>query len=143
MHELGARRDHIRVKVPLLALLFLRIETNLVLPLGLDFCLSFFLLQGVFGCPKSPGPLLVHLSPWSHPINGQIQTALWAHYAHNFICVLVDVLKYFEFALRLGSVLGVSARVDNSVHVQIQVVHARVVLLNLRHHLLFHLLLMQ
>ena len=130
MHELSARGDNIGVEVPrIISLAF--VKGDLVLPVRLDFGLSLFLRLGVFRSAESPGPLLVLLRTWGHSIDGEVEHVFGLYNADDFVCVQVDCFEDFLLALGLGSSLGVSAGMDNTVHVKVKVVHLRVILLHL------------
>ena len=99
---------------------------ELIVELGLARGLVLCLL----GSSESSRPLLVHLCSRRNTVNSQVNDFLRLANAHDFVSISENVLKDFEFALRLGSILRMSTRVNNAVHVKIQIVDFRCVLLD-------------
>lgn len=96
------------------------------------FCFDACLTQTVFFCisssSKSTRALLVHFSTRSNTINCKVNEFGWLYNANHFVSVSKDVFKYFEFRAWLGStVLRVCARMNDAVHVEIQVFDHRIV----------------
>ena len=137
MHELSAGSDHVRIEVESVGRLF--VEADVVLPLGLDVGLAFLIVFGVTCGSEAPSSLLVHFGAWGNSIDGEINEFLGSDNFHDLVDVQVDVVEDLCFALGLRPVLWVSARMDNTVHIQVEVVDGRVVFLNLLsdHRLLF------
>ncbi len=85
--------------------------------------------------PEPSAPLLtwkllylVHFGSRSNPIDGHIQNFLRPYYSDDFVYVVEDVVVHVGFGQRdrNSSVFGMSARVDYTVHVKVQVVHFRI-----------------
>ena len=124
MHEFGARRDHIRIKLKFCAnRCSLFCLGKLLCHLSSKFCQAFRVIFNVFGCSEATRSLLVHFSAWSHTIDCKVNQLLWPHQSDYFVCVPVNILKYFTFRLRLRVTIGrVRAGMNDSIHVEVQVV---------------------
>jgi hypothetical protein len=109
-----------------------RVGRQGVSPACLDLLLTFFLLLSVSSRAEPAGPLLVHLRPRGHSIDGEVDELLGFNQVYDLVRVRVDVPEDFLFARRLGPVLWVSAGMDDAVHVEIQIVHCWVVRFDLR-----------
>ena len=76
---------------------------------------------------KPATTLLVHLRPWCHPVNGHEEHFPWLDHAEQHLDVVEDVrddLLLCDPEVRI-IVVGVRTVVDDPVHVQIQVVKLR------------------
>ena len=130
MHEFGARRNHVRIKLEATFILAF-IKDDLVLPTRFDSCLVRFLFFCVFGCAEASRSLLVLLCTGSHSVDCQVEHLLGLHEANDLVRVLGDVVIDFLFTPRLWCVLRVGTWVNDTVHVEVEVVDLRIVLLDL------------
>ena len=129
MHKLSSRSDHVGVKVPCIIVLAF-VKDDLVLPACFDFGFMLFLLLSVSCSAKSPRSLLILLCAWSYSVDCKVEHFFWFYNSDYFVCVQVNSLKNFLFALGLRTVLRMSAWMDDTVHIEIEIVHLRVVLLH-------------
>jgi hypothetical protein len=124
--ELCSRGNNIRVKrLPINKILNLLTIYPLLHELLPEPMLPLLINQTLPGRPEPPGPLLVHLSPGSHPINGQVEEPLGPHNLHELVDILEDVLALLVEVGGEADVvvaLGVAAWVDQPVHVDVEVV---------------------
>jgi len=114
-----------------------RVGRQGVSPACLDLLLTFLLLLSVSSRAEPAGPLLVHLRPRGHSIDGEVDELLGFNQVYDLVRVRVDVPENLLFALRLGPILWVGAGMDDAVHVEVQIVHCWVVLLNFLRNQLF------
>ena len=125
VHELGTWSDDIGVKVPPCLLLCLS-KLNLVFPTLLDLSLAKLLLLCVLCRAESTRSLLVLLRTGCDTIDSQVQYFLWLDDVHDFVGVRVDVIKYFLLTLGLWTtILWVRAWMDNTVHIEVEIVNRR------------------
>ena len=75
---------------------------------------------------KSPASLLINLCNRSNTINSKVNHFFRSHCVDNFVCILKDIVEDLSFGLRLRFALGMETRMDNTVHVEVQVVDLRV-----------------
>mmetsp|Transcript_13158 Transcript_13158/g.33917 ORF Transcript_13158/g.33917 Transcript_13158/m.33917 type:complete len:226 (+) Transcript_13158:1951-2628(+) len=71
---------------------------------------------------EAPGALLVHLGARGHAVDGHVDDLLRADDADKAVEVQENVLVHVLLVLRRRPVLGVAARVDDAVHIEVQVV---------------------
>lgn len=121
VHERRPGRDAIRVEMLLFWLLRRQMR-----PFEQQFranAVHFVdFLDGFFGCPETPGSLLVHLGTRCDAIYGHIEQFPGTHDAEKTVDALEDSDHHFVFVARGRFVFRVGARVDNAVHVEVQVV---------------------
>lgn len=139
MHKLSSWRDHIRIKFEASVIFSCLIEDDLVFPVGFDFGLAQLLFLCILSCSESTGSLLVLFCSRSHSIDRQIDHLLWLNNFDDFVSIFVDVIEDLLLALWLGTILRMSTRMDDTIHVKIEVVHCWIVILDL---LLLYLLLL-
>ena len=107
------------------------IEHNLVFPVCFDLGLPQTLLLRVLGGAEAPRALLVHLGSGRHTVDSEVDHLSGLDNFDDFVSVEKNVFEDLLLALGLGPVLRVRTRVDNAVHVEVEVVHDRIVLLDL------------
>jgi len=129
VHKLSARCDDIRVKFEarVIFCLFI-IKHNLVSPISLDLGFSHLLLLGFLGRAEPTRSLLVKFGSRRNTINCKVQYFLGLNNANDLICIGMDVVKDFFLALWLWSILWMGTRVNNTVHVEVEVVDFGVIL---------------
>ena len=79
-------------------------------------------VSGLFGCSEPPRPLLIHLRPRSYPINGHVEQLARPHDGHQTINVLKNLRHHLILVLRGRLVFRVAARMDDSIHVEVEIV---------------------
>mmetsp|Transcript_57280 Transcript_57280/g.138394 ORF Transcript_57280/g.138394 Transcript_57280/m.138394 type:complete len:222 (+) Transcript_57280:564-1229(+) len=108
-HELGAGRDAVGVKW---------LRGDLLSPLlGLHQRLGELL-----GRAEAALALLVHLGAGGHPVDGHVQDLAGADDVEDAVDVLEDGEVHLLLGGGGGKVLGVAGRVDDAVHIQVEVV---------------------
>lgn len=81
-------------------------------------------LLSLHRCPEPSRTLLIHLSSWGNSINGQVEQLPRPNDVDDLIDVLEDVVALFLEIAGLFDVfsLGVAGRMDESVHVDVEVI---------------------
>ena len=127
MHELGAWCNNIGVELPFGGA-FVFFKINFFFPFIFDVSSSCGIVFSILCRTKSSRSLLIHFGTRCYTIDSEINQLCRADKTDQFVRVLVDILKNFKFAgwLRI-SVLGMGTRMDDTVHVQIQIVNFRIV----------------
>lgn len=109
------------------------ITLNLLNLLRLDIVLLeltqqlLLLLPDLFAlhrCPEPPRTLLVHLGPWRNTINRQVEQLPRPDDVDDLIDIFEDVIALFLKIAGLFDVfsLGVAGRMDESVHIDVEVI---------------------
>ena len=131
MHKLCSRGNDVGIEALFLRLLLLRDFDAFLGPLLLDVGRSFKLLLRIDCSSESSRSLLVHFCSWCNSIDGEVNGLSWLDDADDLVCVLKNQVKHLLFTLRLWSIQGMAAWMNNSVHVEVKIVNLRIVLLNL------------
>jgi hypothetical protein len=95
---------------------------SLIMHLVFDLFLSLSLLKSIFGSSESSRSLLVHLSSWGDSIYCHIESAGWLDDRHQLIDVFEYVIEDLTFRLRLGSIRWMEAWMDDTIHVEEEIV---------------------
>ena len=89
---------------------------------GPELLLQFLLIPRLLSRSEPSRPLLIHFSPGRYTINRQIEQFPWSHGSKEAIHVATDILVHFLLGGWLRPLLGMGAGVDDSVHVDVEVV---------------------
>eukprot|EP00968_Pinguiococcus_pyrenoidosus_P005029 scaffold327_cov257-Pinguiococcus_pyrenoidosus.AAC.6 len=123
-HEARARRNHIGVPRPLgLGRQLEAVRQHLLAHL----LHRLVVLASLLGRLEAPRALLVHLGARRHSVDGQEEQAARPHRVEEPVHVVAHVAKHLLFRLRSRSILRMRARVDDPVHVDVQVVELHAV----------------
>mmetsp|Transcript_31295 Transcript_31295/g.28463 ORF Transcript_31295/g.28463 Transcript_31295/m.28463 type:complete len:216 (+) Transcript_31295:2660-3307(+) len=126
IHELSSWSDSVAIKFAFKMLInfFRNIHTFFLPFLSQIFLLSSQLLC-FLSCSKSSTSLLIHLGPWGNTINSKIDQLFWFYNINDHINVFENVIKHFFFSnwTRDWQVFRMSTRMDNTIHIKIQVIH--------------------
>ena len=120
-HERCARRDTVAVEMRLFGLLRRQVHP-LLLQLPPDPAHRLDLLRGLLAGAEPSAPLLVHLGPRRHAVYRHVEQLARPHDGEQAVDALEDGDHHLVLVPGRGFVLGVRARVDDAVHVEIQIV---------------------
>ena len=67
-------------------------------------------------------PLLVHFSSWSYPINGHVENFTRSNNCKESVNALENSDHHFVLILGSRFVLWMGTRMDNSIHIQVQII---------------------
>mmetsp|Transcript_47467 Transcript_47467/g.75037 ORF Transcript_47467/g.75037 Transcript_47467/m.75037 type:complete len:219 (-) Transcript_47467:108-764(-) len=120
VQEVSSRSDDVRIeRLRQLAIGELAPLSFPILTQQRLFALHFLaLLSGA----KSASSLLIHLGSWSYTIDGHVHNFLWPNDADKSVQVQEDVLIHVLFIFWRWPILWVAARVNNTIHVQIEII---------------------
>ena len=127
MHKFSARGNHIGVEVGLALRRFVRELDAFFSPLGSDGGSAFCLLLLINGLSESTRPLLIHLGSGGDSVNGQVECFVGLDNGNDSVDVLENEVEHLSLRLRCWSIQWMAARMDDTIHVQVQVVHIWVV----------------
>ncbi len=130
VHKFGAWCDDILVKFALSLLEGLIGKLDLFRPLIVDFLLSCKLLLNFKGTAETATALLVHFCSWCYTIDCHVHQFLRFAYVHDFIHIFKYVIEHLCVDGGFGLARRPSTRVDNSIHVKVQVVDLGIIGLN-------------
>lgn len=99
--------------------------------LTVDLLLPLFSLQSFPCSGKTSRSLLIHFCARCHTINSHVNHFLWPCDAHETVNVRKNVVKHLSFVFRLRATLRMRARMDYTVHIEVQVVDSRLVVFHL------------
>lgn len=121
IHERRAGRYAVRVEVLALGLLGRQVGAlqQQLRPHPLDLA---DLLHRLLGGAEAARPLLVHLGARRHAVDRHVEQLAGPHDAEQAVDALEYRHHHLVLVLRGGAVLGMGARVDDAVHVQVEVV---------------------
>mmetsp|Transcript_19964 Transcript_19964/g.31790 ORF Transcript_19964/g.31790 Transcript_19964/m.31790 type:complete len:218 (+) Transcript_19964:1068-1721(+) len=119
IHEWRAWRNHI--VVPTLGLWRWHIPSLLVV-VALQFLARRHQLVSLLRRTKTTRTLLIHFTARRNTIDGEIQQFAWTHHAEQMLNVLERVLNHFVLVFRLGTTLWMTTRMNDAVHVEIEIV---------------------
>lgn len=84
-------------------------------------------------CRTKPArSLLIHLGTWCHPIDRHVEKFSWTHDVEQSIDVSEDIIEDFGFLGRCWSIFRMKTRMDDSIHVQVQVIEFHTVRIGFR-----------
>ena len=130
-HEGGSRRDDVVVEHLLLGAALAELVAALH-HLATQVLLDVLLLRDLLGRLEAAGALLVHLRARRDTVDGHVQHLAGAHHRHEAVDVKADVGKHLVLGLGGRDVFRVHARVDDAVHIEVQVVKLDAVGVGLR-----------
>ena len=119
-HEGRARRDDVAVER--LGLLPRRDVDSLSPELLPEFLVLLLLLLGLLRGAKSTRSLLIHLGPRRDAVDGHVQQLPRADHGEEPVDVVEDALEHLFLGGWRRAILRVEARVDDAVHVEVQVI---------------------
>ena len=119
-HERGTRRDDVAVDD--VGLLPRRDVDPFPSQFRAEFLVFFLLLLGLLRGSESTRALLVHLRPRRDAVDGHVQQLAGADHGEEPVDVVEDALEHFFLGGWRRAVLGVEARVDDAVHVEVEVI---------------------
>lgn len=120
MHKFSSRCNYVGVPLKIGSrLLFLLLFAVVTLEPSLHCDTLLFLLY----FPESPGPLLVQLGSRSYTVNCQINELLRSGKGHDGVGVLKYIVENIFNALRSRAILRPSTGMDDTIHVEVQVVN--------------------
>ena len=134
MHERRTRRNRIRIiHLVLLPVTLHRVHVEPLAPqLLLQPALLFGRLRRILRRPKPPPPLLIHFSTRRHPIDRHIHELARPHDPKQPVDIREDLVEDLVLRRRGRLVLRMKARMNNPVHIQVQVVKLDPVRIGLR-----------
>lgn len=117
-HKLGTRSNYIWIKMKSWTL-FICAFMTFICPTLIQFCLTCSLVLSIFCSSKPACSLLIHFCTWRYTINCHINNFLRLGYLYYFVYISVNVFKDFKLTPRLGSILWVSTRMNDAIHIKI------------------------
>jgi hypothetical protein len=99
-------------------------------PLVSNTCLSLQFFFRINGCPEPTRPLLIHFCPRCHSVDSQIKSIRWLNNVYHFVRVLENEVEHLSLRLGLRLVYWMAARMNDAVHIQIEVFNQWVILRN-------------
>lgn len=101
--------------------LFTKVILFIVIQQLLFFLFDFLALHG---SPKTSRSLLIHFGPRCDTIDSKIEQFFRSYDVHNLIDILIDVIALFFEVAGLFDVFsfGIAARMDEAVHVNIEII---------------------
>mmetsp|Transcript_15613 Transcript_15613/g.33183 ORF Transcript_15613/g.33183 Transcript_15613/m.33183 type:complete len:200 (+) Transcript_15613:2477-3076(+) len=140
MQKICARRDDVGVEE--LTGLTVRQCLPLCLPVSSQLGLLTFHLLALLRGTEASSPLLIHLRARSHAVNSHVHKLLGAYDSEETVQVQEDVLIHVLLILRRRPILRMAARVNDAIHIQVEVVEVTVrrILIEVHgHHTTIHL----
>jgi hypothetical protein len=132
VHELSAWRDHIGIKFELTTDGTPFLKWNLICPFSLDRSFTICIIFEVLGDPESTRSLLIHLGSRRYTVNCEVNKLARPGQSDYLVSVLIDILKNLCLGLRLRiTVARMGARMDNTIHVEVQIINFWVLCCNL------------
>lgn len=129
MHEFSSWSNDIGVKSAISGIFVIKFN-SIRCPFILDRCHSLCLFLYIKSSSISSRPLLIHFSSWRNSINRHIQSFIWLHNWNNAINILKYQKVHFLLILRSRFINWMATRMNDSIHIQIQVIYAWIIFSN-------------